>query len=251
MDPLLLEKIGLTHNESIVYLSLLKIGTSKTGKILKSASINSGKIYEILESLKVKGLASESIINNVRYFTAASPSQILDYLEKKKEEINREEGLIKREMPNLKILQKIDIDEVKAVTYLGLRGIKTAADEALERLDNNDEILGMGITSKKDERFNEFWINWTKKRIRLKPRIKAKHIYSEKSDYYKSFKKVSKSIQSKFLEGLTPVTVDIFGKESVLILNYNEPVSCILIHDKNTNTAFRTFFYQLWKIAKK
>ena len=35
MELKLLEKIGLTHNESIVYLTLLQIGTSKTGAILK------------------------------------------------------------------------------------------------------------------------------------------------------------------------------------------------------------------------
>ncbi|MEK6825815.1 MAG: hypothetical protein AABY00_03440 [Nanoarchaeota archaeon] len=49
---------------------------------------------------------------------------------------------------------------------------------------------------------------------------------------------------------MTPVTVDIFGEDKVLILNYNEPTSCVMIYDKNTATAFRTFFYQLWKIAK-
>ena len=64
METNILESIGLTHNESIVYLSLLKRGTSKSGDILNASGINSGKIYEILESLKRKGLASESIINN-------------------------------------------------------------------------------------------------------------------------------------------------------------------------------------------
>ena len=45
----LLEKIGLTRNESLVYITLLKLGTSKTGNILKQSNLNSGKIYEILE----------------------------------------------------------------------------------------------------------------------------------------------------------------------------------------------------------
>ena len=54
MDTRVLEHIGLTHNESIVYLTLIKEGTSKSGEILKNSGLNSGKIYEILESLKKK-----------------------------------------------------------------------------------------------------------------------------------------------------------------------------------------------------
>ena len=52
MERRYLEKIGLTKNESIVYTTLLKLGISKTGEILKKSGLNSGKIYEILESLK-------------------------------------------------------------------------------------------------------------------------------------------------------------------------------------------------------
>ena len=52
MNAKILEEIGLTRNESLVYLALSKIGTSKTGEILKESGLNSGKIYEILESLK-------------------------------------------------------------------------------------------------------------------------------------------------------------------------------------------------------
>ena len=80
-------------------------------------------------------------------------------------------------------------------------------------------------------------------------KIIARHIFSERSSYFKTFKKM-KYTQSRVLTDLTSVTVDVFGKDKVIILNYAEPVSCILIHDANTATSFRNFFYQLWKIAK-
>ena len=249
METNTLEKIGLTHNESLVYLTLLKLGTSKSGDILNSSGINSGKIYEIFESLKKKGLVSESIINKVRNFTAAPPSQILYYLEKKMEEISKEEESIKKEIPQLEKLRIDSIKDIRAVTYLGYEGIKTAADEALASLKDNDEILAMGVIGKKHPRFNVFWRKWTEKRLKIKPKVIAKHIFSERGEYYNLFKKLRKN-ESKVLEGLTPVTVDIFGEEKVLILNYNEPYSCVMIYDKNTAQAFRTFFYQLWKQAK-
>ena len=248
MNEKILEKVGLTKNESIVYLTLLKEGTSSTGNILKKSELNSGKIYEILESLKRKGLVSESIINNVKYYTSAPPSQILEYLNKQKEELEKDELFIKKAIPDLEKLRETKTKEIKSVTYTSFRGIKTAADEALEHMNSKQEILAMGVTEKKDKKFNEFWKQWTIRRTEKK--ITAKHLFSEKGDYFNEFRKM-KYTEVKFLEGLTPVTIDIFGEDRVLILNYNEPVSCIMIYDKNTATSFINFFYQLWKIAKK
>ena len=54
----ILQEIGLTRNEIKVYTSLLDLGESKTGEILKKSGLNSGKIYEILDSLQKKGLVS-------------------------------------------------------------------------------------------------------------------------------------------------------------------------------------------------
>ncbi len=247
MDTKTLERVGLTKNESIVYLTLLQSGTSKTGEILVKSGLNSGKIYEILESLKAKGLASESLINNIRFFSAAPPSQILKWLDLKKEEIVSDQNLIKNELSQLESLRKEGIKEVKAITYIGFRGFKTAIEEALSTLKEGDEILGMGITSKKDKKFNDLWLKIGEERAKKK--IKAKNLFSEKSDFFKSYKKV-KLTENRILEGITPVTVDIFGEDKVLILNYQEPASCILIYDKNTATSFKNFFYQLWKLAK-
>lgn len=248
MDVRILEKIGLTKNETLVYITLLELGTSKTGEILTKSNLNSGKIYEILESLKIKGLISESIINNVRNFTAAPPSQLLDYVEKKKQELDSDEKIIRSILPNLEKIRNIKTKEVKAVTYVGLRGIKTAADEALDSMKKGEEILAMGVTANKDKKINEFWKNWQTRR--LKNKVQTKFIFSEKSGYSNTFDKM-KHTKAKVLESFTPVTVDIFGNSKVLILNYEEPISCILIDDKNTTTSFRNFFYQMWKIAKK
>lgn len=247
MDTKTLENIGLTKNESKVYLSLLKEGTSKSGGILKQSGLNSGKIYEILDSLKKKGLISESLINNVKHFTAAPPSQILEYLHKQKEELEKDEEEIKKEIPLLEKLRQTKSKEIKAVVYMGLRGIKTAADEALDGMEKGQEILAMGVTEKKNEKFNEFWRQWTLRRIQRK--IQAKHIFSEKGNYAEEFRKI-RHTEVRVLNGLTPVTIDIFGKDKVLILNYDEPVSCTMIYDKNTATSFINFFYQLWKISE-
>lgn len=247
METETLEKIGLTKNESIVYSTLVKLGTVKTAEILKQSGLNSGRIYDTLESLKHKGLISESNINGVKHFTASPPGQLRDYFQQRLNELKQEEPIIEEAIPQLDLLRNTSLGESRAVVYTGLRGLKTAVDEAFEKVEKGEEILAMGVTSLKDEKINRFWINWSPKRLNKK--IEAKHLFSEPSDLYREFKKM-KYTKAKILTGITPVTIDIFGTKTVLIMNYKDPISCILIQDENSVQSFRQFFYQLWKIAK-
>ena len=75
-----LQEIGLTQNEIKVYLTLLELGESKTGEILKKSRLNSGRIYEILNSLQEKGLVSFILKSGVKYFRPADPKRVNDYL---------------------------------------------------------------------------------------------------------------------------------------------------------------------------
>lgn len=248
MDSKLLEKIGLTQNESIVYLTLLKLGNCKTGEILKKARLNSGRIYETLEGLKIKGLVSESIINNIKYYSAAPPAQILTYLDKKRKKLEEEEKEIKLNLPELEKLKNSSPTTNKAVTYTGFRGLKTAVDEAFEGLTPKQEVLTIGVTQIKDKKYNLFWKKWSE--YRIKKKVPARLLFSEKKSYYEDYNNL-KFTKIKVLTGFTPVAVDIFGDDKTLILNYGKPFSCILIHDKNTATSFKQFFEQMWKLAKK
>lgn len=241
-----LEQIGLTKNESITYLTLLKLGTSKTGLILKKSGLNSGKIYEILNSLKEKGLVSETIINGIKHFTSAPPQQLLQYMELKKKTLSEEEKLVKSMIPNLEKIQKSILPEKRIVTYSGFRGMMTAAEEALAQTPNGKEIVSLGI-SDINAWSQDYWLKWEK--LRLKKKITAKYILSQKGVIYKDLKNI-KNIQVKFLKADTPVGIDIYGEKIVLILHYQEPVTCTMIYDEHTVRTFKSYFEILWKQAK-
>ena len=243
----ILEQAGLSKNESNVYFTLLRSGVLTSGEILKKSAINSGKIYEILERLKNKGLVSETAINNVRHFTAAPPSQIIKYLESKRRDIEQNEEKIKSLLPNFGKITNIQQNQIFVKVYTGYRGLETAMDELLDSMHEGDKILGLGSTTFEHDKTRRFWNLYMRKRIRKK--IITKAVFSERSDYYKNYNKMKYS-KAKVLEGITPVTVYIYGDEKILILNYEDPPSCIVIHDKRTAYSFKSFFEQLWKIAK-
>lgn len=244
-DDVRLEQIGLTKNEGIVYMTLLRIGTSKTGLLLKQSGLNSGKIYEILESLKSKGLVSQSEIDGIKHFTAAPPRQLKHYIETKKLELEKEEQLVDDIVPQLEKLRKQLLPEKRIVTYSGFRGIITAAEEALENTEKYDEILSLGI-SDINAWSQSYWNRWEK--MRQQKKISARYILSEKGKIYNDLKN-EKNIRIKLLKLDTPVGIDIYGKDKVLILHYQEPISCTLIYDENTARTFKAYFEPLWDTA--
>lgn len=248
MNEKLLEDIGLTKGEIKVYLTLLKLGETTTGKIIDNAEISSGKIYEILEKLIKKGLVGYTIKDKTKYFSSASPNRILDYLKEKEKSLQEKEGELEKEMPFLINLEKAGKKDYETNLFKGLKGIQTAIFEALDNISSKDEVLAMGIISSKGEKYNLLWQRWHA--LRIKRKIKCKSLFSDKNTaYYKAFKKM-KQTEVKSLDGITPSAIDVLG-DNVLIFTYGEEPSCLSIRNTEIAESFRTFFNNLWKIAKK
>jgi HTH-type transcriptional regulator, sugar sensing transcriptional regulator len=74
---------GLTQGEAKAYLAMIQIGPSRVGKIVEISSVSQSKIYNVLDRLILKGLASYNIQNNIKHFQSLEPSRLQDYLLKK------------------------------------------------------------------------------------------------------------------------------------------------------------------------
>jgi len=248
MNENLLEEIGLTRGEVKVYLTLLKLGQTTTGKIIQEAQISSGKIYEILNKLIAKGLASYIIKEKTKYFRAASPNRILDYLHEKETELKNKENELVKELPSLLAIEKIFKKPSEVSLFTGFRGIQTAILEALQGLREKDFVFAMGIISHKKEKYNLLWQRWHKERIKRK--IFCKAIFSDRNTkYYKKFKKMRRT-ELRVLESLTPSAIDIMG-DRTMIFTYGEEPSCLSVKNKEIAQSFKIFFETLWEIAKE
>ena len=87
-----LSKIGLTDGEAEVYELLIERGESKAGELIKSASLASSKVYEVLQRLVNKGLASFSVKDGIKRYQATPPERLVDFLEDKKSQIDQAQG---------------------------------------------------------------------------------------------------------------------------------------------------------------
>ena len=107
MNKELLRQIGLTDGEIKIYFALLDKGSSKTGELSKNSGVHTSKVYPILDKLIQKGLASYIIENNVRYYQATDPKQLIEYMRQKKRAIDEQEKEIEKLIPEILLKQKI------------------------------------------------------------------------------------------------------------------------------------------------
>lgn len=96
-----LTQMGLSDKEAKVYIALLELEYTTVQWIAKKTDLNRTTIYDILESLKQKGLVSFYIKNKVKYFIAAPPEKMADMLEEKLEREQRLFRNLKDLLPEL------------------------------------------------------------------------------------------------------------------------------------------------------
>src|SRR3989338_6418545 len=82
-----LQDLGLSKNESLIYLFLLKHGSTTTGSIIKETHIANSRVYESLNSLTSKGLVTYTIQKDGKHFEAMDPKAISEREEDRKRKI--------------------------------------------------------------------------------------------------------------------------------------------------------------------
>lgn len=242
-----LKQIGLTNGETKVYLSLLRIGENTVGPIAKEANVSLSKIYEILENLIKKGLASYIIKNNIKYFLATEPERIIDYLESKKKEIDKSEKEILKILPYLKAQKERTEDKTQATLFEGFRGIKSFYESVLRDSEKNDEILAMGIPKYAAERYEGYFLDWNKRRAKKGVRIKIIFDYDVRELRKKREKIKLTDVKYLTKEFLTPSWILIYKRGVATIHMVKKPM-CVFIKDEEVVKSYRGFFNMLWRM---
>jgi len=245
----LLKQIGLTSSESKVYLALLEIGEAKASQILEKARFNSGRIYDVLNSLKNKGLVSEIIKEKVKLFVPSPPERILDFLNDKEEEIKQNITKINNIIPQLDSKYKHLKQKTNVEVFLGIDGMKTAYTLLFKESEKTKELNVYGIVSKKH--YQKKTIDMLryyvyKKRRDLK--LTTKKLISEEARTENLYKEDNSIL--RYLPYPSMTGIEILG-DYVLIQFFQDPIIMILIRNKSIAEDYRSMFKFLWKVAKK
>lgn len=242
-----LEHLGLTVGESKVYLSLLKLGQNSAGPIVKTAGISRSKVYEILERLQSKGLASSIIINGVKKFQALNPRLIPHFLEKKKEEIDRQAQDFIRIIPALLAEMKEKAPEQSVEVYTGWNGVKNIFNLLLKEAKREDIWLAFGIPEVQSKQRARFFHHWREESDRVG--ILQRLIANRKIKGSAELAPHSPLSKIRYSSYETPTSVDIFREYTLLGVWSEKPIIVVMKGKKNAD-SFRIFFEELWKKAE-
>ncbi len=246
MDISLLEEIGLTSSEIKVYLALLELGSSTTGPIAEKAEVASSKIYELLQKLLEKGLVSFVVKANMKYFEAADPVRILDYVEERERRFFLQKQKIKQLLPELELKRTLQKYHSDAKVYKGIKGLQSAFYEALREMKNGSKIYCYGIPKRSND-VNRFFVHFHNDCKKKNVFINYLFTLDAKGELQTSLENGIGEVKYLPASIYTPAAVNIFG-DRVIIFPYESNGEVILFSLKNKNIAasFKAQFDVFW-----
>lgn len=112
MNEHILEELkifGLQENEVKVYLALLEVGRSTVSQISKVAKLNRTTGYDVLERLCIYGIVSRTPVAKKKMYTPEPPSRLRQFLEAKKNRMEKHLKELEDVLPDLQSLYKTDL----------------------------------------------------------------------------------------------------------------------------------------------
>jgi len=161
-----LRKIGLAENEIRVYEALIEIGISTMNSIQEKTGIDRRNIYDILNKLIEKGLASYTIEKGKKTFQITHPDKIIDFLTEKKKEIDQTISEVEPKIPDLISAFNETKQEIRAEVYRGKEALKALHEESLQYKKQYWIGGNSSVEYKVDLNMKDWFHHWMKKRAK-------------------------------------------------------------------------------------
>ncbi len=235
-----LKELGLDDHEVRVYLACLALGRAKVNDISKKAELIRTTTYGILRSLQEKGLVSTITVEGIIFFQAATPKQLIELLEEKKEKITAI-------LPKLEALRSVVPVAHKIELFEGLNGVKTVLND-LVAIPNQDVLL-IGAGKKWMEFSNSYRAMYYRKKKENNIHVKA--IISDTPEERTATGGKTVNTQTRFIKNLEASGSLCIYNDKLAFVDYEEGnLRGFIIQDKHL-TKIQTFMFEhLWKQAR-
>jgi len=236
----ILQNLGLSRNESKVYFALIKLKNASVNELSREANVPRVNTYDILQSLKYKGLVGTITKENKLFFEPSNPENLKEMLEKKKKDLLETENSIE----NLISIFNSEQGQQDVKVFKGKLGIKTILKDVLT---TKTEILNFGSSGFFPDYYPEYFDIWESQRARqkIKMLIVTSNLVRDKV-------KSKKLQQIRFLDmEFTNQTSTFIYEDKVAIFIWTENPLAILIKEREFSISNKNYFESLWKIAKK
>ncbi|MFH0701518.1 MAG: helix-turn-helix domain-containing protein [Candidatus Woesearchaeota archaeon] len=250
MDINCLKEAGLTEGEIKVYLALLELGSSTTGPIIDKSGIARSIIYQILDKLMQKGLVSNITKEKTKYFQAAEPNKILEYVHERDREMEENKKKIEQLLPELLLKQKM-APQNQANFYAGFKGIRTAHEHLYQKLKRGDTYYYLGIPAYQPDEQHLYWKKDHLRRVRAGIKFQALFNRDTAPEVLKN-RNSFKDGDARYMPlGIkTPACFMIYKDTTVIILQSPAAIAVEIINQEIAD-SFQAYFEEFWKRSEK
>jgi sugar-specific transcriptional regulator TrmB len=237
-----LEQLGLNKKEAAVYIASLELGESNINRISTKSKISRTTVYDIIDSLKLKGLIGSINKKKKKYYFATDPNFL-------NEKIDQERNTLKSILPELLSISNIIDKKPKIQFYEGAEGIK---EIYLDTLKYPNDTIHAWVTDKVfsvfDEKDDEFINYYLKKRIEKKIIARVIAPNTELLRRYKNLdnQNIRQTKINTDNDFNIDVEIDLYANKKIGIMAFEERIGLIIESPKIFNTL-KNIFNSMWK----
>lgn len=245
----ILVQANLSSNEAVVYEYLLKNGESPAGLIIKKTPLKRGVIYNVLDELINKGLATKKVKNKVALFLPNHPEKLREYLEQHEAEITKAKNSLEANLPALVSDFNLVSGRPGVRYFEGIEGVKKVLWDSL---NTKGEILTYGDIETIVNYIDKINQKYVEERDRLG--IKKRAILLDSffaRDYLKTYHR--QTTDMKFIDykkyNFSPIVEIYDNKVSYVTLTDGIKIG-VIIEDKNIYQLHKSLFEFTWDRAR-
>lgn len=233
-----LQEIGLGERESLVYLAALELGPTTPLRLASMSGVKRATVYNVLESLKAKGLIAVRLENGKKKF-AAEPSSALETL------LETKRALIQRILPDLDALQKLDSGGSAIRYFEGPDAAKSVYNGLLQEIRPGEDYL---VISHQPGWYNldpVFYQEFLERRAKLQIRVRVLTTRTELGIQHAKDKRLR--IEAKFLPETSTLSGNLVILPRKLVMHQlASPVVVLVIENSSLIQFHRELFEVLW-----
>jgi sugar-specific transcriptional regulator TrmB len=235
----ILTDLGLSENESKVYMTSLSLGPASILSIARGSEVRRTTVYPVIDSLKNKGLMRTEVKGFKKLFTAEHPKNLQGMLVSKK-------YALEEYMPDFLSMYNLKGDESSIKFYEGLQSIQQLYLDTLSDVVGKDDYL---VITNQDQWYHlneEFSVRYIE--ARAKKRINTRLLFTD-SEIAQKHKQYEQNFHEKIkiLPKETELDTDLLiTPKRLVIFQTKLPYTAIEIQAPSAIKMQKNLFEIIW-----
>ena len=236
----ILKDLGLSDNESRVYLAALSTGPASILNIAKVAETKRTTVYSVVEYLQNRGLMRAELKGSRKVFAAEHPNKLQSMIKLK-------EDTLLQALPNFLELYDLKKNEGFIKYYEGLEAVKNVYDGLLRDIKPGDDYLIISDYTQWRELdpkfYDDFWLRRSKKgvktRMLLQDTIDARQSKRTEAKYQHKIKLLPPDTKLSTNLVVTP--------QKVAVHQLTAPIFALVIENQSIIQMNKEMFEIMWR----